>query len=189
MQGGPRLVAHRLRWGPRVDTRAKRHTMDRCEPCATRWIDANRVPQKGMDGAADPVTLRPTVRLGSFWSAVRTGGAFAPERRKRPLKILSCMAANALYAFSSRPSLGTTVSRFLQCGFRCNVLPPGLEVHCICSYGRPCGAGPTTRCPSLSLVRGGREGPLPPSLPPAGVSEGIWSSRQVESSSWGTLHI
>ena len=34
LQGGPRLVAHRLRWGPHDDTCTKN----------ARWIDANRVP-------------------------------------------------------------------------------------------------------------------------------------------------
>ena len=33
MQGGPRLVAHCLQWGPRRDT-CTEHTMNRCEPCA-----------------------------------------------------------------------------------------------------------------------------------------------------------
>ena len=35
LQGGPRLVAHRLRWGPRSDP-CTEHTMNRCEPCAIK---------------------------------------------------------------------------------------------------------------------------------------------------------
>ena len=35
LQGGPRLVAHRLRWGPRGDP-CTEHTMNRCEPCAIK---------------------------------------------------------------------------------------------------------------------------------------------------------
>ena len=103
LQGGPRLVAHRLRWGPRGDT-CTEHTMNRCEPCAIKqkrtgaaegpWA---RVLSKKTPPSCTSKVLPPIEGVGTF-----TGnGPLAVVPRNRVITVLGTCSTAKLTIYLS----------------------------------------------------------------------------------------
>ena len=113
LQGGPRLVAHRLRWGPRSDP-CTEHTMNRCEPCAIKqkrtgaaeglWA---RVLSKKAPPSCTSKVLPPIEGVGTF-----TGnGPPAVVPRNRVITVLGTCSTAKLTIYLSDAFLSKSLRK------------------------------------------------------------------------------